>query len=839
MSEDLTHALKGSPFPLGSTASSVISELDDLFDARSPRLAKIKDIYDRKPPMNPSTLREAGQGYRTNVNTGEMESIIDDITATATQGVLSSRPAVTLKSRGVPLTIRSKIASAYHDLLTQAESFSWFHFIDKIHFEAHLYGFGGATFRNNVDWRPEWQPHFELRFGEDATTDVRGFETFAVHTRVPLGEFFEEVDFDPDVVAQDWYKGWNIPELRKYLVDSLNGNTTDRNLNYTNDYLEAAQALRDGTGWATQSNVRFRKLKLTHLYAKHPTNGKICHYILSGDSPHIHDDDTGIAQTKPDTMPQNSYDNGILYYKETDYDNFEQAVWILAYNFGPSTLMSVRGVGHRAYLHTDMSNRFFCSSIDGAFMAASVMLTAPESDTHGRIPIVRAGPFTIAPAGWAAGATNFAPNFQGLLGMREMSSNLMHNNLGTNARRPENPMERGREKSAAEVNMLAAQETAAEQNRSTYRTTQWTRLHREIFRRISDKKYLGGMKVAAFETLVLKHAGDEEKILEEMKSSKEEYRKDVIRFYVTLVLERIPLDILFGRRWVVTASQGVGAGSRPARLAALQDVVPLVSGEPRHIQDKLRHAMIAERTANPDFADEMIDLDRVTGDTIETLLVSLENNDMKEARQVPVPANVDHMAHVSTHFAMFYADLEAWQAQQNERNTRELYALGTQLVPHLGQHLTLMASDPLTANRVEGFVAEFQKLQQVVLVIERVAQEVVANDQVNRDALAQEISALRSAADDTQGKLALQARELESRIQLRELDTQSQVQVRAQKTMGAQQVKQAQFVGDETRRQESHILRMQRQIQEMQLENEKLRAEIEKARKVTNDQGDK
>ena len=835
---DLIEALKNSPFPVGSTVKTVVSELDDIFDARMPRLAKIRDMYDRKPPFDPAKLQEAGQSYRANINTGEMEAIVDDETAEATLAVMSAQPAALFKAPGVDMVTRKKVATAYHNFLHGAKSFSLFHFIDKAHFETNAYGYAVATFPSTLDWRPRWQPHFETRFPEDATADISELDTFAVHTRESLVSLFDELDFDPDAVVDQWYKGWNVPELRKFLSEQALGMGGDSNRHYTNLYLEAAQQLRDGTGWAA-GRTRFRKLKLTHLYARHPLTGKVCHYIISGEPPMQDSGETNrdYPTSKPDTMPEPGRDAQILYYKENEFEDMTQAVWLMTYNLGPSTLASIRGLSHRAYLHTDLSNRFFSQTIDGGFLAASLILQAPESDTANRVPVLRAGPVTMLPPGFNPVQGSFNPNFQHLLELRESSSSVMHNNLGTYRRRPESMEGMGRNKSATEVRQEASMETEAKQNRSTYRLKQWDGLHKEIFRRVTDKKMLGGYSVEKFQELAIEKGLDLDEVVKEMGGSMPKFRRDVVSFYLEVLRQDVPLTLLFSIKWDVSVSRGFGAGGRMGRLEALRELMGMSGTLPKEKSDLLRHAYVIERTGNMELADEMFPLMTDPSDSREFLWVVLENNDMKEGRPIPVPADADHGTHFRSHVQLFYEDIQKWQEDPNEENTAELFALVQVLVPHLGTHLEFMSRDPVTAGQVDNLVEELKKVAAIGQQIAQVAQHAVSRNQEDRDALAQEIQQLRQMADKTQGDLAIKQREMEGRLQIEAMKTENLNQNRDAKTQTQLQTRNISWQQGEMQKQQTHQLEMQRQLdrlmadrEKMMLENERLRAQVAQLR---------
>jgi hypothetical protein len=804
----------------------VVETLDDIFDARASRLAKIKDQYDRKPPYDPHMLQEAGQSYRANINTGEMEALIDNETAEATQTVISATPIAVFKSRGVPLQMRTDLAYAYHEFLWQAGSFDLFDFTDKCHFETNAYGYAAATFTGNSDWRPRWQTHFELRFPEDATPDLTKLTEFAVHTRMTLEELFNAIEFDPDEVADGWVKGWNVKEVRRFLIDQIYGNPADTDeMFYTNEYLNASQALRDGTGWAATS-TRFRKVKITHLYARHPRSGKVAHYILTGEPPFATEDDR--PNSSDVNVPVAGPDQGILFYKEEEFEEMRHILWLMCYTLGPSTLASIRGLAYRAYTHTDLSNRFFSQLIDGSMLAASLMLQAPESDSDGRIPILRAGPITAIPPGWQATQSSFTPNFQHLASIRDMSAGVMHNNLGTFRRRPESI--RPTQQTAAEVNAEMNQESEAKQNRATYRMRAWSLLHKEIFRRVARKKWLGGMEPEEFVTLASEQGFDVDKIVKEMDSNVTPEWKDIISFFTTLVRYGFPLNLLFDTQWSVEANRGFGAGSRSARLQAIQDILPLAATAPKERQNRLRHAYVLERTANPELADELYPPGDVAMDSREFLQAVMENNDMKEGREIPVPVEVDHVIHFETHVSMYFEDIKAWQQDPNEQNTRELYALASNMVPHIGMHLEYIAQDPVTMGMIERLKPQFERVIAVAGEIQKVAQQAVGRNQENRDQLAAEIQQLRAQADTNQTKTALRAQEIQNEFQLEAIRAQGLNESRMMKTNAQLQTQFQKSQADEFRKQQSHTQELQRKLQTALAEQQRLQLQLEQLR---------
>lgn len=824
----LQDALRNSPFPTGATASSAVNEMDDIFDQRSTRLAKIKDMYDRKPPWDPVKLREAGQSYRANLNTGEMEALIDNETSEATLSVYQATPTATFKAQGVGLEYRKKLAQAYDEFLKEAESFSWFHFVDKVHFETNLFGFAAATFRDTMDWRPSWQPHLELRFPEDATPDVRELDMFAVHTRVSLANMFKELDFDPDEASDDWVDGWNVQELRKFLVSQIYGNRVNSEVHYTNLYFEAAQALRDGTGWAA-STSRFQKIKLTHLYAVHPLTGKVCHYIMTDEPPFTEQDDAPEYGRKDENMPEPSPDAGILYYKEEEFASMDQAVWLMSYNLGPSTLASVRGLGYRAYTHSDLSNRFFSQVIDGSSFAASLLLQTGEADTQARVPLVRLGPVTVLPSQFTPVQNSFNPNFQHLISVRDMSANTMHSSLGTYRQRP--AAYQPAQKSAREVQAEMQAESEAKQNRATYRMQMWTDLHKQLFSRLTKPAWLGGIDSEEFTIAATQSAYDLTELIDQLDlANMTPERKDVIRFYMTLTKYGFPLEVLFNKDWRVEANRGYGAGSQQTRLASLQNLMSLGAALPKERSDALRHAYVLELTSNPDLADEMFPNTIAPSDSRDFLTVVMENNDMKEGREIPVPVDVDHVLHFESHLALYYQDLQAWQQAPNESNTTELSALSRRMIPHIGAHLEYISRDPMTSMRTEELKGQFDQAIAVAQEILKVAQQTVKRDKEERDALAQKLTELEQKANSEAYKHQERMMQIQGELALDQMKTESLNQSRVQKTAAQAQVKEYQTLTEENRKQQSHIMEMNRKMQTMQMELERLRIQNEQMR---------
>ena len=815
----LADALKNSPFPTGITAAQVVSDMDNIFDARAPRLGKIKDQYDRRPPWDPALLRENGQSYRANINTGEMEALLDNETSEATLSVFHATPTASFKAHGVSLSLRKKLASAYDEFLKQSKSFSWFHFVDRIHFETNSYGYSAATFADTKDWRPRWQPHFEMRFPEDATPDVTDLDAFAVHTKTTLQDLFEVLTFNPDEVATGWVKGWNVEELRKFLVMHIQGNTINNQQHYTNLYLESAQALRDGTGWAA-TTTRFRKVNLTHVYAVHPKTGKVAHYILTEEPPMKEDEE---HRNTDQNMPNASPDSGIVYYSEKEFSHMSESLWIMCYNLGPSTLASVRGLGYRAYTHTDLSNRTFSQIIDSSTLASSLLLETGESDTSQRVPLVRLGPVAVISNGFKPIQNSFQPNYQHLINVRDMSSSVMHSNLGTYRQQP-NSFQPS-QKSAREVEAEVQAESEAKQNRSTYRMQMWSGLHKEVFRRVSNSSWLGGLSPEEFTEMAVKNNLDLDKIVKDMDSTISPQWRDILNLYLVLIRLGFPLNVLFDLRWSVESNKGFGAGSSGARISALNDILPLGATLPKEKTDALKHAYVLERTANPDLADEMFPAGMEMSDSKEFLMVVLENNDMKEGRQIPVPEDVDHITHFESHLTLFYTDVQEWQQEANEENTTELAALARTMIPHLGGHLEHISRDPVTASRTSTMEQEFKKVISVAQTILQTAQGVVKKNQEERDALSQKLAELEAKANDNAVKMQLRSQEINNEFELEQIRAEGLNQSRMYKTQAQIESQAQKGFADEQRKMQSHMVEMQQKMDRLLADREKLSLE--------------
>lgn len=835
---ELRASLRGNLVPNGETAVGLLSRMDSLFEAvYLRRWSRLREEFDRQPPFDPQKLKDNNQSYRVNVNVGEMEAMIGEAASSATETVFATRALIDPELRTYAPAMepraekmQSVVADEYSDMV--AEHLDFFSFCDDAHRETFLYGFSGALWPNEYDWRPLRLDVDRFRFPAECPVKPREIPLFAVRRGIPVSELFEQASRDSS--------RWNGPLLRRALLNHFEGAAGPGSENHRFAELrvrweEADPVLR---------SEGLSQIPVADLLSRDPATGKVSHMILwlgAKDSPEEEDESASVVD---DGMPaiRAALEEGHLLFVHPDrHESMDRCLWLMTFDSGSGTLETVRGMGHRIYSHAAFSNRMFCQTADGAIQAASLVLVPPEAGSQNKIPFSRKGPYTALSPGWTIPATNFQPPINHLISMRSMSAAIMHNNVGNYRRSPEDPTARRGDKSATEVRAEGIHESETEQTRAMYRFRAWDNLHREIFRRITRGDVLlagfsGETRAAKVDALaeylqerVEASHPDDEDFLDELPGGDRPGRKEALIFVSRCFLRGVPVQALLLGRWRVSASRGSGMASRSARISALTSVREMSPDMPPDRRRNLSRELASQLLSNVKYAERLFpDLDSGEFVSQTASLVAVENAVLRTGAPVPPAADQPHEEHFEGVLQGMTDAAEAWQ---REPSREELVVLARYFrvgLDHAATHLGHLSVDPFLKNRVKEMAERLRSFAAVAARFETMAAQVVRDLEEQARALQAENEQLRKAADKNEALREVGLHEVERRHEAEMAKTQSLNENRMAKTQGQAQANQVRLSEDERRKEQAHTLELQRQIDKLIAQRQKDQLQIER-----------
>lgn len=844
----LREALEGNIIPNGLTASSMVHDMDLNFEnVFLSTWVRIEEEYDRRPPYDPDKLKKLNQSYRVNVNIGEMEAIISEAVAGATETVFSTKSLVDLHLRtylpGAEVqstNYEAVVAEEYSETLNDALGF--FSFVDSAHSNTMLFGFSAALWPNEYDWRPIQPDLDRFRFPAQCPVKVEDVPYFAVHRGIPLHEIF-------DKALKEDSATWNVPLLRRALIDRFEGELPSTEANRKFAELRVRWE-RGDPGLRSQS---FSDLPVTDLYLTDPVTGDVTHLIL-WEGPQTRDESasgeedraSGLSEREVEAIEATVEEGHILFARTSRYKSMSHALWLMTFDQGRKTLDSVKGLGRRVYSHTSLSNRLFCQTVDGAVQAASLVLVPPEAGSASKVPFTRVGPFTALSSGWSIPSNNFNPPINHLISLRSMNSGVLHNNIGNYRRRSEDPMARSGTRSATEIQAEMSHESESEQGRAMYRFQAWDKFHREVFRRLTCLKLVAAglpgeddeEKTKSLSDWIeqrnLESHPDDDEYLDGVPGGSRPGRNEALRFLGRCAARGVPVSVILLGRWQVQASRGVGIASRASRMQALQTMMELRQEMPPDRRRQVAREIAAQATMNDAVAMRFFP-PLETGEYVSQTasLVQIENAMMKKGEYIPAAADQPHEEHMSILMSSMAEAAQEWQQNPQREALVELSTFLQMGLKHAQDHLQYLAQDPFYKDQTENFTKGIQQFAAATSQLVTMGQQVIAEKEQEAQRIAEENEALRQQVAEQNSKFNLAMREIEADERVDMAKTESLNRSREAKTATQLQTRNAEFQQKMQREMQKHQVEMAKALDELNAMRQKLSLELQKLQSET------
>lgn len=733
-------------------AHDIVSKMktDDSQDAI--RRATIQGMIDGNPPYVDKDLVDAGLGSMVNVNFMSMRANLD-ARAAATHELFAEVPTLVEFKPVAPS--RDDVAIWDHCRVMSEEYTNvvrdWPNFLpymDLVSRESDAYGIGFCLFIDEWDWRPKAYKRGSLLFDAEASVEVVDNDIFCIRDKMTAADLFKHIEDEESARLA----GWKVEAVRDALVRVFyKGEGADQNDRYQRSTWESLQQdIRNNTP-AYQAK-QFERVRVVHILVREVSGAqKVTHLIV----------------------PEDESQDTFLYESPNRFDSMDQVLWWMPYNYGDGYAKSVRGVASLMVQHDDLSNRFLCRVFDAGFTTASVMLQPQSQVDLGRLQFLQHGPYLVLPPELKAIQTTFQPQLAPLIQLREVSESVMKNNTGTYRQHSESPYGRGEMRTAREVLEESSREARYEKAAVMHRYNMLERLHREMFRRMTNAEY---------------HAAE----------TTRPGRAEAAKFIKRCMDRGVPRELLFDNRDKVAlyVARAIGMGSLGVKYDVTNQLMGVMGMLPDEIgRNNALRDYIATRVGhqNVDRYCPTISRDKVPSN--ESSIAVLENNDMAEGVPVQVGSDQLHKTHIDVTLQGLIIPMiqaaQSWQAPQDPVRARQTLALAIQ---HVVEHSRFLAADRTRKAYLDGLEPVLKMAQQIVGQLD----QLIAKMQQEQQRQQQQAQQTLQQADQVVKDRELEAKiyEINKKYQLEVMKQASLNQARADKTREQLDIRRSQADAD-------------------------------------------
>jgi hypothetical protein len=351
--------------------------------ARANRNRQIQDVYNGRPPYDQKELEDQSQGWRSNVSTLFLSSIVDRVTPRFCQAI-----------HDVKYLSASELPDSYDDYANKTELFqakttqlirkwtSWTDFVQRVAGENVLHGYVAAYNIDEHNWRPRTWRQEETYFDEQTPQDVHRLDCFVVEQDFYIHELVSLLEEEETTEKA----GFNVENLKKAIEYAMPPRE-----DLPSDPRQLSDMAREGSlyfSWHRASKM----VQTVHIFVRNYTGG-IDHWWVNRNSsivqreaaPQSNDGDTGGGEE--------------LFYGEDVAELMEDVITLFTFQAGNDRLFGSRGLGRMLVNMAISVERERNLYFDQQYIAGLLIGTAEEKDIPFLQPRVMS-PFLILPKGF-------------------------------------------------------------------------------------------------------------------------------------------------------------------------------------------------------------------------------------------------------------------------------------------------------------------------------------------------------------------------------------------------------------------------------------------------------
>ena len=592
--------------------------------------SRIDSMFDGVAPYSQSQLASSGQGLKTNLNFGEAQRLLD-ISLSAYVDLYSSleklvevKAATGERSEQGPK--EDIVAEELTNLFRRWPEFHSSYLRLCTQFIKH--GVGIAYFDSPEDWKFRVGGFADILIPRQSTASENGIDIAVGRRQYQLHELYHFIKNEKAAKAV----GWNVEEVKRVMMENVK--TSGRSYTSGNNYSDYESLQAEIKNNDLYTGIQNPTVDVLHYWVRE-IDGSVSHYISAESSP-----------------------KDFLYKKVSRYDTPEQAYIFFTYGVGSNgTYHSIRGLGQRIFAHIQTSNRLRCQQIDGAMLASAVMIQPENQRSLDELSFTFYGAYAVMSPNVKI-VEKAIPNLGTAVqpALQDLTQQL---NLNTDTMSPYGPNQTSPYKNKMQV--VADMDVATRISGSTLNLfySSWTRLMREMVRRIVQVKRPDAAIKDFFD-----------------RCEKRGVEKEFIK----------KLDVAQTK-----AVRSIGNGSQANRLVSLRELQG-ISGQFDDIGRRNLTRDIVSTRVGHDLADRYVPAQEDDRKTVDTKIAYLENQQLQQGQQVPVVSSEMHGQHLQLHVPLLQQFMQS--INEGQADPQQVLPALQALYQHISETAQYAAGDP-------------------------------------------------------------------------------------------------------------------------------------------------
>ena len=620
-------------------AISIFQTLRKADEKSAVNRARIDGMFDGAAPYNNDKLAASGQAMKTNLNFGEATRLLDISLSAYVDLYTSLEKLVEVKGTIGEATERGVFEDIIGEELTHMMR-SWPEFHSsylRLCTTFIKHGVGVAYFDTPEDWKFRVGGFTDILIPRQTPASENCIDVAVGRRDYLLHELFHFIKNEKAAKKI----GWNCDEVKRVIMK--NAKTTGRRYGdsgsmYT-DYESLQAELKNNDLY---TGIQNPTVAVLHFWVRE-MDGTVSHYISAEDNP-----------------------KDFLYKKESRFSSPEQAYIMFAYGVGSNgTYHSIRGLGQRIFSHIQTSNRLRCQMVDGAMLGSAPMLQAENQRALDELQFTYYGGYAVLSPDLRV-VERAIPNLGTAVkpALDDLSNQLAQN---TDTFSQYSPTQGSPYRNSLQVSADLEISTRLSGASLNLFYVSWTRLMREIVRRVVDSKRQDPL-------------------------IKEFYRRCEVRGVPREFIKKLDLT-------KTKALRAIGNGSKAGRLVALREMQAL-SGRFDEVGQRNLDRDVVATSVGHDLADRYLPKEPGSRPTVDDKIAYFENSDLMDGKQVPALSNELHGKHLQIHVPALQEIITGME--EGTVDPVQVYQTLVAFYQHISDTLQLAAGDadlqPLISN---------------------------------------------------------------------------------------------------------------------------------------------